>query len=452
MLFCPRTKQGLAIIVCLGVAIPALQSVSAAEPQSNFRLRLRYTVEGNMQRDAGTIPKQSEYLSGRVRTGFTTPWGVFVQSGVSQYDSTMRAHTWWRDEAYWKFKAPGSDLEYRAGDLSAGTGLGWVQAYDMTGFQLRRRSGNAAVETVEALTPDPALLRNVAPQEWSWAALPDIPTQATAGLLNSGVSEFAFQSGYLRLDRGGPQARHDPEPIYSAALRHGVLDNLTMESYIEASRRMRNRGGGLVAGLGRYGTLGLAGTFSEYGGRTGSQWAATYTGGLGPVSYFAAIQYRSPDYFDISRMSRQRLTGIAVAPLSRIDTVGAYLPMTASALRMNYVRLVSTAAAPDTSLLNISYAAAMGEQAWWYSSAYTDLADDEVGVYLGISLPFGGGAGAPTPPAASSSTFAFGPTQAGQPTARRASATWQGSAEFDSAGEVQMHTSLEQNYIRAQPW
>lgn len=431
----------------MSLVTTAVAAQEAVEPESSFRLRVRYSVEGAVQRDSDALQQQTEYLSGRVRTGFTTPWGEFVQSGVSQYDSTLRGTTYWRDEVFWRFHSPDSGVTYQVGDLTAGSGLGWVRSYDLTGLQIRRRYGRAAADTVEALTPDPALLRNIDPRGWDWNALPQLPSEAMGEILDRGASEFAAQSGYVRVDRDTPAARYGPDPVLSGGARYGLTSDLTVEAYVEASRRLRNGGAGLAGRFGPFGSVGLAATVSDFAGRRGYQWSAVHRGDVGPLQYFAGTQRRTPDYFDIGRAAMHGLSGASGMSYSQLDTLGVQWPMQHSALRMNYLRLVSPHSAPDVSLFNIAYSAAFGQQAWWYTSAYADMdADKGFGVYLGFRMSLGGSsASANAKPVRSAVPRAW-------PVRSRTSTVLSGTGQLDGNEGVSIETSLDRSYTEEQGW
>src|SRR5690606_12957380 len=133
--------------------------------------------------------------------------------------------------------------------------------------------------------------------DWSWDALAVLPAEANTAPLQAGQIEFGLQSGYLRLDRGTPNARYAADPLVSAGIRYGASHHLTLESYAEATQAMHSQGAGLVTRLGRFGTLGLSANFSEYEQIDGRQWMALYSGDIGNVRYFAGIQQRTPGYF-----------------------------------------------------------------------------------------------------------------------------------------------------------
>lgn len=392
------------------------------------------------------MPAQTEYLSGRVRTGFTTPWGEFIQAGVSQYDSTLRGAAYWRDEVFWRFHAPESGVTYQAGDLKAGSGLGWVRSYELSGLQIRRRYGRAAADTVEALTPDPALLRNIDPRGWDWNALPQLPNEAMGEVLAKGASEFAAQAGYVRMAPDTATAGYAPDPVLSGAVRYGMTSDLTVETYVEASRRLRNGGAGLAGRFGPFGSLGLATTVSDFEGRRGYQWSVVHRGHVGPVQYFAGTQRRTPDYFDIGRAASYGLSGTPGMSYSQLDTLGVQWPMQHDVLRMNYLRLVSPYSAPDVSLFNIAYSAALGQQAWWYTSAYADIDDRAVGIYLGFRMSLGGN------PVDAGSRPAWPISPGAMPVRSRTSTVFSGTGQYDEVEGVNIETSLDHSYTEEQAW
>lgn len=446
MLFAGRIHgwacRGLTLAALL--ACPPLAAQDAA-PASHYSLSARYTLESTLEStqdgDDALAPVHTEYLSGRVRTGLHTPWGDFIQSGVSLYDSTARNTRAWRDEAYWLVPLNGAGLTLRAGDFRAGSALDWVRAYDVTGVQLRRGQGESVADTVQALLPDMARLHNVDPATWSWDTLPGLPSTPRSRYLARGANEFGLQTGYLRLDRDAPTAFYANTPMFSASARYGATDSLTLEGYGETTDDMVNRGAGLLQSLGGYGSLGLSTSFSEHADLRGHQWMATYSGQIGNVRYFAGTQHRTPDYFDLQRTFRDRHAGASHSPYRHLHTLSVSLRLPERGqLRMNFVRLVAPDAAPAQSVFNISHAAALGEHAWWYTSAYASAAErEDYGIYVGLRVPLGGGRG---------STIArYGASGLPASTLRRAATTaFSGAGRIDFGRGVSLENSLSQSY------
>lgn len=409
-------------------------------PVSRYSLSARYTLESTLEQTGTHLPVQTEYLSGRVRTGIHTPWGEFIQSGVSLYDSTARSTRAWRDEAYWFLPLQSADLAVRAGDFRAGSGLDWIRAYDVTGVQLRRSENVQAVDTVQALLPDPARLHNVDPMTWSWDTLPEVPAPNIRQLA-PGANEFSLQAGFLRLDRESPATFYADTPMWSAGLRYGVTGGLTLEGYAEQTEHMSNRGAGLLHSLGRYGTLGVSTSLSDHADLQGHQWMATYSGRIGKLRYFAGTQHRTPGYYDLQRSVRDHHAGRSDAPYRHLHTLGMGVELPESRqLRMNFVRLSAPDSAPSLSVFNISHAAALGEHAWWYTSAYASAdAREDYGVYVGLRIRLGGGMVA-----------RYGAS--GQPTStlRRAATTaFSGQGRFDVGHGVRLENRLSQSYSAA---
>lgn len=64
------------------------------------------------------------------------------------------------------------------------------------------------------------------------------------GLLKSGLSEGALEAGVVRRHWGEKDFSVDSNPLLSGSLRHGLTDNLTLESHIEGDRNLVMAGAG----------------------------------------------------------------------------------------------------------------------------------------------------------------------------------------------------------------
>lgn len=423
--------------------------VAAPTGASPLRLGLDYGVEGTLGESLARDQAGSGELRARLGGRMLTPWGELVQSGLSRYDALAGTREVWRDQAYWQYTDAASGLRLRAGDFRAGTSLGWVRSHDMTGLQLRR-SGGRAVDTVEAITPDPALLRNVDPRTFSWDALPGLPGPDEAGALPRGDTEFGLQAGHLRLEAGSAQARYSPSPLVSAGLRHGLSDELTAETYAESTGELLRQGLGVVGRLGGLGTLGLSGSYSREPAASGTQWMALYRGGVGNLSYLAGTQLRSAGFHDAQSYTRGRLAAPG-AEHSRIDTVGMAWRLTGrSALRVNYVRLTPLDSPPVSRLVNVTHATEYDGRLGWYTSAYRDLENEgDFGVYVGVRISLSRATRADTAPA-----FDFGARGVPHARLRRSvgSATLGGAGSFRLDQGVRLEAGLYDSYARQTVW
>ncbi|GAA5236684.1 hypothetical protein FOZ76_13220 [Verticiella sediminum] len=425
-------------------ALAALLAVGPPALAEQFRLGVDYSIEGTLREGSAWEQVRSGNLQGRLGTRLATPWGEVVQSGVTRYDSLAAIREVWRDQAYWQYTDPATQLHYRAGDFRAGTSLGWVRSYDMTGIQVRR-SSRKAFDTVEALTPDPALLRNVDPGTFSANAMPALPPMDGSDLLGRGATEYGAQAGYLRLDPGSPNARYAPVPMASAGLRYGLAPALTAESYSEAAGNLLRQGAGLVGRMGGMGYLGVGASYSRDLLDGGAQFMATYRGGDDDFGYFAGTQLRS-DGFQDGQSHVRTLLSEPGTDYSRIDTVGVawQLSQRPSRFRFNYVRLTPSGA-PVSRLVNLTHATEYDGHFGWYTSVYRDIDDGkDFGMYVGVQVPLGKVTRSQPGPA-----FDFRVN--GAPASLRSSV---GSATVGSTGSlrldqgVRVHTGLYDSYLR----
>lgn len=443
---CPSRRLRVILPAVLSVALLAggTRPLLAAEPEptSRFRLTVRYSFDSTLSNAGGRLPLYTEHLSGRVRTGFTTPWGQFVQSGVSQYDSTARQGAFLHEESYWKFYVDRVDVAVRAGNLRAGTGLGWVPAYDMTGVQILRGSGRRAVDTIEALTPDPALLATVHPSEWSWEATALPFAHDLAQPLPAGSTDFGFQAGSLGRDLMGEGADYANPIMSSGGIRHGLTNNVTAEAYAAAANEWLNRGAGVVADLGLWGAVSASASVSRYGRQTGHQWTATYAGNIGALRYFANAQHRSPHYVDALRLTRRTSAGLPSA-YQRRHSLGVSVPSPGmrGRLRFNYVHVGRDGVQSPHSVLNIAHAAPLSDAGRWYAGGFASATEQNYGLFLGFSLPLGRTTATP-----SESIFQSNDRSAPASSLRRAPVSISGSGSYDFSGRVRVESSLSRNY------
>jgi outer membrane usher protein len=207
-------------------------------------------------------------------------FGSFEQSGITR--AGIDATAYQRLDSRWTYSDPSHLWTWTAGDLISG-GLSWTRPVRMGGVQWRRNFGTrpdlitypmpsfAAQATVpssvellvndvqqfSAGVDDGPFVLNAYPQV-SGAGVATLvvrdalgrTTQTTVPIysdnvrLARGLTDFSLEAGMLRHDFGGEHDGYHDDPVFSASLRRGATDNLTMEAHAEA-------GSGLgLAGLG----------------------------------------------------------------------------------------------------------------------------------------------------------------------------------------------------------
>lgn len=87
--------------------------------------------------------------------------------------------------------------------------------------------------------------------------LQTLPFYITDRLLTQGLTSFALDAGFLRQDYGRESNNYRGAAV-AATLRHGVRDDLTLETHAEATRGLLQAGAGAVIGVGALGSLALS--------------------------------------------------------------------------------------------------------------------------------------------------------------------------------------------------
>jgi outer membrane usher protein len=83
----------------------------------------------------------------------------------------------------------------------------------------------------------------------------NFPFYATSTLLRQGLTDWSFESGYVRQNYGYQSFDYGTDPMGSGVLRYGLTRNLTLEGHAEGSRNVGMGGLGATAALGTWGVL-----------------------------------------------------------------------------------------------------------------------------------------------------------------------------------------------------
>lgn len=426
--------------LAFGVVSAIVYAEETSPPVSSLRLTVRYSFDSTVNPGGPAGPPLTEYVSGRVRTGVLTPFGEFVQTGVSQYDSTAGHGEYLHEDAFWRVSLPQSGLELQAGDLTAGHAFLGAPSVRFSGIQLRRGAGARAIETIEALTPEPAAFRNVDPGSWSWDAL-SIASTVDGPPLGAGSSAFSVQFGHLR---GDHSLTTHADRVAAGRVRYGLPHEVAIEAHAGRLGALRHRALGLIVGAPRWGRFGLSSLHRRAPGYAGTHWSATFDGSMGAVRYFAGAQqqrWRLADppgggqrYSSMLDMgsSYRRAYALGLSTPSWVADSGR--------LRINYLYGARFNTSATTTLLNVAHAAPLARSGRWYAGGFADLDEHQFGVFLGLSMPLGRAAPSALRPSAAPirrpavSTLRQGPVSVS------------GFGSYDPQHGVRIESSLSRKY------
>ena len=130
----------------------------------------------------------------------------------------------------------------------------------------------------------------------------DFPFYNSTRLLRKGLTDWSFETGYVRKDYGFRSFEYSQDPMASATLRHGLTDWLTAEAHAEGSKGAAAGGVGAVATLGMLGTVSGSWAQGQAQGAKGAQYSAGYQLQRGPFSLGGSTQRTAGNYRDVSSL------------------------------------------------------------------------------------------------------------------------------------------------------
>lgn len=192
-----------------------------------------------------------------------------------------------------------------------------------------------------------------------------VPLYVDARLLAQGRSSYAIEAGFLRHAYGMASFEYSARPAFSASLRHGLADTLTVEAHTEATRGVLNGGLGALARLGTAGVLDTSiaastGRFAGWQAGLGYQYIASQ------FSFNAHTLRALGHYGDLAARDG---TPVALST----DQLSLSLPLASrQALSLSYIGETNPQA-PASRVASVAYTLRLGNRISVDLSAYRDL-------------------------------------------------------------------------------
>ncbi|MBV6306004.1 fimbria/pilus outer membrane usher protein [Candidimonas humi] len=139
------------------------------------------------------------------------------------------------------------------------------------------------------------------------------PFYSAVNLLRAGLTDWSFETGYVRQNYGYQSFDYGHDPMVSGTIRHGFTNSLTLESHFEASKGVAMGGLGGGATVGSLGTVSGSWAQSRSQGRGGSQYSLSYQLQHGRYSLGANTQRALRNFADVA-------TQYGSAPILRTDS------------------------------------------------------------------------------------------------------------------------------------
>lgn len=302
-------------------------------------------------------------------------WGLLSNSyllqGQRTHDQPGLQRTTVRMDTSFQHSFQDKEVTLRLGDAVT-NGLSWTRQTRIGGFQLAR---NFSLQPYQTRTPLPAYFGsaalpssvdlfvngirqyngNIPAGPFELKALPtvngagqaqvvltdalgrqtavDFPFYSSTQLLRKGLTDWSFETGYVRQDYGFRSFEYSHDPMASGTIRHGLTNWLTAEAHAEGSKGAAAGGIGVVATIGMLGTA--SGSWAKGGaqGAKGSQYSAGYQLQRGPFSLGGRTQRTVGDYRDVASL-------YGGTPVLRSDNAYTSFDMrTWGNVALNYVQL-----------------------------------------------------------------------------------------------------------------
>ncbi|MCG6903220.1 MAG: fimbria/pilus outer membrane usher protein [Rhodobacter sp.] len=207
----------------------------------------------------------------------------------------------------YEYNAPGTAITFAAGDVVSSS-LSWGRSVRMGGVQLRREfnlrndlvtepllsfSGAAAVpSTVDVFVDNNRVFSGRTDQgPYRFEDIPiyngagdavvvirdengnvikrEVPFFSSRNLLKKGVFDYSIELGKARDGYGQTSNDYSDDTLYSASLRFGLTNRVTLQGHVEGKSDLQMFGLGAAFVLGNRAEITLAGGHSNYRGQTG---------------------------------------------------------------------------------------------------------------------------------------------------------------------------------------
>lgn len=426
----------------------APQPIDPAKVEANLGLVVNYSLFADVS-DSGTS------ATGQYEVRVLSPWGALTTTGFgTAFGRGLENTGHIRLDTYWQYIDARHAIAYTAGDvISEGGDLGSI--YRLGGVQVRRNfdsrpdlvttalpflSGTAAVPSTIDLYINgmryftgetgrgPFQFRSL-PNVGGGARATIVLTDATGretrisqpiffapSLLPKGMLDFSVEAGFPRLHHGTESFDYLDTPAGSGTIRYGLNNWLTLTAHAEGMEDFANGSAGGTVRIGGIGTLSGNFAASWYNGVVDTRYSLDAEARLLGIDLYAGIERAEAGYQDVVRRTDalahthrgdtpdQHVVvptdGTAGDPVmlafsSKTERAGASFTVLDTGINLNYTRLRLPEQKVKIAGASL-YRTLFGSVSAW-ANAYKDFGDrGDYGVYVGVSIPLGGGVSAQT--------------------------------------------------------
>lgn len=271
----------------------------AAPPQQRATpgLVLNYDLIGQLR------PRRSAIAFNELR--FFNDSGVFSNTGLLTVTGQERHYM--RYDSSWSWSDPSTLEALRLGDTITSSlpwsrpvrigGIQWRKSFDLRPdlltYPMAAVTGSAVVPSAlsvyvngiqqfgTTVPAGPYVVNRVAGfsgagqatvvtrDEMGRSTVLDVPLYVDTRMLAASLTEYSFETGFMRRDYATRNFGYRSTPLASASLRHGWSNSLTLEGHAEAGDDTASAGASALLALGQSGVLNASASASNRGGVQG---------------------------------------------------------------------------------------------------------------------------------------------------------------------------------------
>lgn len=219
-------------------------------------------------------------------------------------------------------------------------------------------------------------------------------------LLRKGLLQYSIDAGVPRLDYGTKSFSYDKVLFLAGSARYGINDLTTVDAHAEASTDgLVNLGGGLSRTVAGFAAVTGSAAYGSYDGNSGWKFSARADATVLGARLYAASEWTSGDYFDLSRVSIRRNAYrygagrgdlARTADATRLDRFGlSFQPwFDKTSINLSYNRIKS--GDRDTRTASASLSRSLGRRISVFANGFADLDDSRnYGMFFSLNFQLG---------------------------------------------------------------
>lgn len=220
---------------------------------------------------------------------------------------------------------------------------------------------------------------------------------SSSDLLKKGMADYSLAVGHAREGFGIESNAYGEATVFTASLRYGLSEKITVDAHVSATDDLRLMGAGITAVPLSLGELRLAVAASAFDGMTGTFAQLDLQTEIGGVALRTSSTRTDPEFADLAYVTGLDYLGrqggtegsLLEVPLAQ-DVVSLSIPVTKSRRRLGLSYVNARRETSRDQLASVSFGAPIkgGRGAFSINGSY-NLETEDVRVSLGLSMKLG---------------------------------------------------------------